>query len=119
MWYFCKTRRDNAVHLPLLHIDRGAHLERGRVRDADREVCEDGESLVGSDAPEREVVRDLMDGKEEIVIRGAANHVRREEENGRQGVRVSQEVRKDYLQRDDKEYDPLRQRFVAHKLRDL
>lgn len=66
-----------------------AYLERGRVWDTDREVGKDSESLVSSDAPEREVVRDFVDGEEKVVVRGAANRVRGKEEDRRQGMCVS------------------------------
>ena len=69
-----------------------AYLERGRVWDTDREVGKDSESLVSSDAPEREVVRDFVNGEEEVVVRGAANRVRGKEEERGQGMCVSQPI---------------------------
>ena len=69
-----------------------AYLECGRVWDTDREVGKHSESLVGSDAPEREVVRDFVDGEEKVVVRGTANHVRGEEEEWGQGMCVSQPI---------------------------
>ena len=80
------------------NLDVHAYLERGRVWDTDREVGKDSESLVSSDAPEREVVRDFVDGEEEIVVRGSANHVCSEEEYGRQGVGVPEQAGKTDLQ---------------------
>ena len=73
------------------NLDVHAYLECGRVWDTDREVGKDSESLVSFDTPEREVVRDLMYGEEQIVVCRAANYICREEEKRREGARVTEE----------------------------
>lgn len=66
--------------------------ERSTVGQPDRKVGEDGKEAVGQGRPESEVVGDLMDGQEEILVRGGANDVGdRPELQGPEG-RVSEEV---------------------------
>ena len=68
-----------------------AYLECSGVRDANGKVREHRQRLVHVWPPEREVVRDLMYGEEQIVVCRAANYICREEEERREGTRVTEE----------------------------
>ena len=54
--------------------------EGGGVGDADGEIGEDGEEAVVKRGPEREIMGDLVDGKEQILIRACSKDVCGEEE---------------------------------------
>jgi len=54
--------------------------EGGGVRDADGDVSEDGEKPVEERGFESEIVRNLVDGEEEVLVCGRANDVGGEEE---------------------------------------
>ena len=49
--------------------------ERSAVRHGDGEVGHHSDQAIGNWRPEGQVVRDLMDGKEEVLVRGSADDV--------------------------------------------
>jgi hypothetical protein len=51
------------------------YSERGRVGDADWQVRNDSEKAVRQTRFESEVVRDLVDGQEEVLVGGSTNDV--------------------------------------------
>ena len=99
MWYLCKQEHYNSW--PVIRAVHGAYLECSRIWYADRNVCEHRKGLVRPYAFECEVVRNLMDGQEEVVVRGAANRVRGEEEERGQGMCVPQPICEADLQGDN------------------
>ena len=70
---------------------KSTYLERSRIRNANGKVREHRQRLVHVWPPEREVVRDLMYGEEQVVVGRAANYICREEEERREGTRVTEE----------------------------
>ena len=77
--------------------------ERGRVRDADGQVSDDGEDAVGARRAEGEVVADLVDREEQVLVRGRAEHVGREEEGWREEWGVPEEDGEGELQSEDED----------------
>ena len=57
-------------------------LESGGIRNANREIGEDGQQFVGGNTPEGKVVCDFVNGKKQVVIRSSAEGVRNENEQG-------------------------------------
>ena len=94
-------------------------LECSAVGYANGQVGEDGKRLVEYDAREREVVRDLVDGKEEVLVRGASNEVRRQDEAPGEGGGVTEEVGSRELDRYDEGYNVFRHGLIAHQFCDL
>ena len=46
-----------------------SYPEGGAIRSPDGQVGEDSEQAIGQGRPEGEVVRDLVDGQEEVLVR--------------------------------------------------
>jgi hypothetical protein len=90
-------------------------LERRGVWDANGEIGKDGEELVGSYALEREVVRDFVDGEEEVVVRRAADGVRAGEEGQGERMGVTEVDGEGYLEGHDAEDDVFCEGLVAHE----
>lgn len=55
-------------------------LECRAVGYADREVRKYSEHLIGHDALESEVVRDFVNGEEQVLVRGAPDDISRRDE---------------------------------------
>ena len=88
-------------------LGRGAYLECSRVRDPDGQVREHCERLVRSDTSECQVVRDLVDGEEQVLVRGGANDVGEAPEGPGEEGRRSEHVGTQDLDTDDEEHDIL------------
>lgn len=61
-------------------------LERSRIRYSNGQVRKDRQCFVSVDAFEGKVVGNLMNGKEKVVIRSAANRIREKQEPKREWV---------------------------------
>lgn len=96
-----------------------AYPERRAVRHANGQVRKDREQPVGQRRPESQVVRDLVDGQEEILVRCRANNVSHRPELPRPEFRVAQEVGAGDLYGDDEGDDVLGQGLGAAELGDL
>lgn len=59
----------------LLGFGGPTYPERSTVGQTDWDVGEDGQQTVGHSRPEGEVVGDLVDGEEEVLVRGGSDHV--------------------------------------------
>lgn len=82
--------------------------ERGAVGDADGQVGEDSEQSVGRRRAEGEVVADLVDGEEQVLVRGGADDVRKQPETRREEGCVPQQPGAEDLDRHDEEHDVFR-----------
>jgi hypothetical protein len=65
------------------------HLEQHGIRHANRQVSEHGEQPVGLYTLESQVMGDLVYREEEVLVGRPADHVCRQDEDGRQRVGVS------------------------------
>jgi len=109
---------DSVLALELVVLDV-VRFEQRTVRNADRQIGDDGKGLVELDILEGQVVGNLVNGEEEILVRRAANRVRSQQELPGQWIRVAQQERRCQLNRNDQKDDPFRERLVSHKFRDL
>lgn len=96
-----------------------AYPERCAVRYANWQVCEDGEETIRQGAAEGKVVGDLVDGQEEVLVGGRADHVGDSPELEREEWRRAQVPCASNLEGDDTSDDILCQRLGAAKLGDL
>ncbi len=99
--------------------ERRTHLERGGVGDANGKVREHRKGFVNSGAPEREVMRDFMNGKEEVVVRRAADDIRCQDEERGEWAGITEKDRYSKLQRHNAENDPFCDGLVSHEFRHL
>ena len=90
-------------------------LEHHRKGNADREVGQDCENAVRADAPERQVVRDLVHREESVLVGRAADHVGEDPELPRPERRFAEVVGGRELDERDEQHHPFRERFVAHQ----
>jgi hypothetical protein len=67
--------RVQAIDAERLVVGEMVRAERGAVGDADGQVGEDGDDAVGQRRAEGQVVRDLVDGEEEVLVRRGADDV--------------------------------------------
>jgi len=77
----------------------------GAVWNADGQAGEDGEEAVGQWRSEGEIVRNLVDGEEEVLVCGGADDVGGEEEGPGEHGRVAEEVGTGDLERYDESDD--------------
>ena len=93
--------------------------ERSRVGNADGQVRNDGEESVGYWRAECKVVRYLVDGKEEVLVRGGPDDIRKTPDgNGEEGRR-SEKICAEDLEKDDSKDYKFGQWFGAAQLGDL
>jgi hypothetical protein len=115
IWYFCA-----AVRLWTCRIYvSDTHLESSRVRYTNRQIRKDSKSLVRADALESKIMCDFVDREKEVVVRGTADDVCREQEPRRERMGVSEGEADDQLDDDDSENEIFCTRLMAHKLGDL
>lgn len=69
-----------AVDAERLVVGEMVRAERGAVRYPNGQVGEDGDDAVGQRRAEGQIVRDLVDGEEEVLVRGGADNVGGQEE---------------------------------------
>lgn len=89
------------------------------VRDSNRQVRKDCQNPVVKRLPECKVMRDLMDGEEEVLVRCCADDIGREEEWPREEGLVAEGVDGRELDRDDEEDGPFCEGLGAAELGDL
>lgn len=95
------------------------HAERGTVGDADGQVGDNGEQAVGERAPKGQVVRDFVDGEEQVLVGGGAEDVGDgPEPEGPEG-RVAKGAGEQDLEGDDAGDDVFGQRLGPAELCDL
>lgn len=97
----------------------GQHLKHGTVWDTDGQVGKYRKRLVRHDTLERQVVRNFVNSKEQIMVESAANSIRAEYERQREGFRIPEQNGYQNLSSDNTEYNPLGQWFVPHQFDDL
>lgn len=98
---------------------RGAYPKRSAVRHANGQIRKDGDESVGQRRAESQVVRDLVDGQEEVLVGGRADDVAQGPELPRPEGRVPQDVGAGELQGDDEGDDVLGQWLGPAELGDL
>lgn len=91
-------------------------LERHGIRHADRNVGDHRQQLVRQDPLEREVVCDFVDCQKDVLVGGAADDVRRQEELPREGIGIAEEVRRAELNRKDEQDARRSPPCVTHQL---
>ena len=96
-----------------------AYAKSRAVRHGDGQIGDNGQQPIRRRRLEGQVVRDLVDGEEQVLVRGGADHVRGEQEGRREDRRVAQEDGAEDLQGDDAEHEVLGQRLGAAELEDL
>lgn len=96
-------------------------LEHHRVRDANDRVDTNRERLVGLDALERQVMRDLMDRQEDVLVRRASYDVRCEQETPIEWMYapIPHRCSRCELNGYDAEGDPFCEGLAAHQGLDL
>ena len=72
-------------------------LESHRVRYTDRQIGHNGQAFVCFDTLEGEIVRYFVDCKEDVLVCGPADRVRRQEERWGEWVGVSEVIREGKL----------------------
>lgn len=103
----------------LYELNSESYLESHGIRNGDREVGKYREKLICLDTLECQVMRDLMDGEEEIMVRSRSDNVRRQDEDRGQRVRIPKQESSCQLDGDNEQDDPFRERLIAHQLGDL
>lgn len=111
--------RVESVDAKRLVVRQVVGAERGTVGNANGQVGEDGEQTVGGRRAEGKVVRDLVDGQEEVLVGSRAYDVGQGPEGQREEGRVAQQVGAVDLHRHDKCHDVLGQGLGAAQLGDL
>jgi len=105
-----------AVDAQRLVVGQMVGSEGSAVRDANGQVCEDGEDAIGQRRAEGQVVGYLVDGKEEVLVGCRADDVCCEEEGPGQHGRVAEEEGAEDLYRHDEQDDIFGERLGAAKL---
>ena len=57
-----------------------AHFKGSRIWNANGKVCKYSQKFIGRDGSEGKIVRDLVDGKEEIMVSGPSDGISTEKE---------------------------------------
>ncbi len=84
------------------------HFEGGGIRNAYREICNNGEKLIFPHALEREVMCDLVDRQEKVVVGCTANDVGGQQELCRSPRRILEPESSQELNQNHGEDDPFR-----------
>lgn len=66
--------------------------ERSTVGQPNWQIGEYGQQAIGHRGPEGQVVRDLMDGQEQVLVRRCTNYICRREEFPGQHGRVTEQI---------------------------
>lgn len=90
-----------------------SYPETGAVWDTNRQIRDDGKETVRRRVPESKIVRDLVDGEEQVLIGGSTNDIGKGPElEGEEWRRAKVECGRG-LQGNDGDDDVLGQRFGA------
>ena len=95
------------------------HLEGSGIRNADGQIGENGEQLVGRYSSECQVVGYLVNCEEQILVGRSADGICESDELPAERTRVAEGYSDRKLERDDGEHNPFRERFVAHEFGDF
>lgn len=98
---------------------RDTYSKGGAVWDANGQIRNDGEQPVGEWTLEGEVVRDFVDGEEQVLVGGRAKDVGNGPELEREEGRIAEVVCESDLEADDAGDDVLGQGLMATELGDL
>lgn len=93
---------------------RKTNLERNSIRHPNRQIRKYREHLIRLHTLERQVMRDLVYGEEEVVVCCSADDVGCEEERNGQGVGVAEGEGDGELEEDDESNDVFCEGFVTH-----
>jgi hypothetical protein len=100
-------------------VDVCTYPEGSRVRNTNRQVSKDGQHAVRKRRFESQVMRNLMNGQEEVLVRRRANDVGSHKCLPRQERRVAQSIGAEELQANNAEHDGDSQDLWAAEFEDL
>lgn len=95
------------------------HPERSTVRQPNWKIGEDCKQAVYKWRLEGQIMRDLMDGQKQVLVRSGSNHIGRGQELPVENRGVAEQIGTGELDRDDKKDNPFCERLGATKLRNL